>query len=940
MSLSAEESNFLRFYFLNLKIASKAVRTYFDSVHPPSGLASELANCSVTLKRLRFITNSQLKILYPSTARNVRSEDFDTTLMVCLLRNMTPHECAPRTGWDNLPLQGDASTGADLARVKWYRNMLTHHEDGKLSPVDFIQYWTDLESAILRLGGPSLHQESQSAQHIVLDTSLTDMLNTVRNCQKDILNLQMSHEKHTSMITDLQTTLHNQKLVKEKHETEIQLLQDSLQKGETVDQNLATKLSDATVSIAKSKEEIKACHKEIETNEVRFKDLQEQLLNKQIQIDKLVTEVDKFEVKNEQQVIIFKENGEQIRKHDRKLAKQSEQLAEHDEQIALNAKDIDDIKKKQHNTDDSSSESRRKRLEDDTKALIKEDLREGTFVTTEAAEDGLLLLKQNGVLLITGHAGTGKSRISRHILHMFCTEYTSFKCIKLDKLQEWEDMVNRDDNVVILLDDIFGETNCIYNREKDIPILDKVHAYVCKSNIKVLITIRDTVKRQCQVVFDSHRLFKFDFVDLSSDKYKLCEKVKQNILTVYMKTVRQSDYIHSKGFVDQSCNTIMQLREIYKITNINPVKGFPLAVYQFVHSDKYFQLGFTFFDRPTETILDEINEIRRQGEIHKKFMIQYGVMVYTAINEHGIDPDDNSNVTEVVKIIDAIYGETIRIKRCQISDAVMELKGSYLVKIPNQRSYRYHHPTLQESVILSFAQIDNENLNKIIPLLSWTFFMKMVKPYGYNEKEGEVVLKIPTSSYKLLAYRLADIYTEVFRTIPYGIYNFLESLSNTEIFQNVDCVLLTYILDVVEKTDQKNHNIETMIRFNDMNSFLSYLQKKDVFLAVYLVVLATKERQLEIFQFILQRINQIIRTKNCYFTIDYIKAALITSLYQICSKKDVKIVKYVKSLMDIVEINRIPVLLDQNIQLTEMTSPLLDISIFDYYNNLVQTLKV
>ena len=58
---------------------------------------------------------------------------------------MTPRESAPITGWDNLPQPGDTSTGADLARVKWYRNKLVHSEVGKLSPAGFTQYWGDLE---------------------------------------------------------------------------------------------------------------------------------------------------------------------------------------------------------------------------------------------------------------------------------------------------------------------------------------------------------------------------------------------------------------------------------------------------------------------------------------------------------------------------------------------------------------------------------------------------------------------------------------------------------------------------------------------------------------------------------------------------------------------------------------------------------------------------
>ncbi|CAG2229497.1 unnamed protein product [Mytilus edulis] len=189
----------------------------------------------------------------------------------------------------------------------------------------------------------------------------------------------------------------------------------------------------------------------------------------------------------------------QLAKHDEKMTTQVKQMAKHDRQMATCMKrQFDSIKNRQFDTGVSSLEDIKRRLEDDTKALIEEDIKEDTFVMTKAVKDGLLLLKQNGVLLITGHAGTGKSRISRHILHMVCSKNKTYKCLKLNTLEELENMIRREEHAMVLLDDIFGETNCIYNREKDIPILDKVHAYVCQGNIKVIITIRDTVKRQCQ----------------------------------------------------------------------------------------------------------------------------------------------------------------------------------------------------------------------------------------------------------------------------------------------------------------------------------------------------------------------------------------------------------------------------------------------------------
>ncbi|XP_052074463.1 uncharacterized protein LOC127712205 isoform X2 [Mytilus californianus] len=643
-------------------------------------------------------------------------------------------------------------------------------------------------------------------------------------------------------------------------------------------------------------------------------------------LDGQLTKQDEQMTKQDEQMA---EQAEQMTKQDEQMAEQAEQMAEQAEQIAKQdermatcVKDIDDMKKKSYDTDDSQ-ERKRKRLYDDTRTLIEEDLREDTFVITKAITDGLLLLEQNGVLLITGYAGTGKSRIGRHVLHMYCTDDTSYKCIKLNTLDEWEDMVSREDNVVVLLDDIFGETNCIYKREKDIPILDKVYAYVCKGNIKVIITIRDTVKRQCREVFDNHRLFKFDFIDLGSDKYELSQKEKHAILTKYMKAVKQSEYADDTGFINYNGVTILRRDEACKIVSENPVKVFPLAIYQFVHNAKYFQLGIKFFDRPTEAMLEEMNKIRRKGEDHLKFMIQYAVMVYTSIKENYINPEDSWHKNAIEKIIEAIYGKTIKLKTCHISDAVTELKGSYLVTKPNERSYIFHHPTLQESVILSFAQIDEKHFKNIIPLLSWSFFLKMVKSDEYIEKEGEVILKIPPNSYKLLAYRLKDIYFSKMRNSPSmlsNVYCFLAEVIDTEVFQQKSYLLLTYLLEAFEK--KKDERINQLFKSLEcsMKSMLCKLDSCDehmksmsVFLANFLVSIANTKEQFKVYNFILEKCNQIIKTSNNYFTNSDMKAALITSLYEICSTKDVGCVK---ATLNLVKEEKITVLLDQGINLT------------------------
>jgi hypothetical protein len=73
------------------------------------------------------------------------SKDFDITLMICLLRNLIPHI----TIMDRLPSATDTSLGADLSRIKYYRNIIVHQcDDALVNDTDFESYWKDVTPVI------------------------------------------------------------------------------------------------------------------------------------------------------------------------------------------------------------------------------------------------------------------------------------------------------------------------------------------------------------------------------------------------------------------------------------------------------------------------------------------------------------------------------------------------------------------------------------------------------------------------------------------------------------------------------------------------------------------------------------------------------------------------------------------------------------------------
>jgi hypothetical protein len=86
-------------------------------------------------------------ICFPGTTTN--SDQYDVTLLICLLRNIAePPIIKPVTGFDKLPQSHDTSEGADLARMKYYRNDIAHSADAGTSNDDFNNAWDNLSRHI------------------------------------------------------------------------------------------------------------------------------------------------------------------------------------------------------------------------------------------------------------------------------------------------------------------------------------------------------------------------------------------------------------------------------------------------------------------------------------------------------------------------------------------------------------------------------------------------------------------------------------------------------------------------------------------------------------------------------------------------------------------------------------------------------------------------
>ena len=153
-----EKANFQRLTRLLMRGGLALLKEVFDSIHPPPNLPAVLSNPVIktqlqTLRRNRVLTHPEWNCLYNPSGPGTygKSTDFDISLLCKLLRavcKVTP----PATGWDNVPNSTDHTLGADLVRIRIYRNSIYgHNHSMEITNADFENLWMEISEALLRI---------------------------------------------------------------------------------------------------------------------------------------------------------------------------------------------------------------------------------------------------------------------------------------------------------------------------------------------------------------------------------------------------------------------------------------------------------------------------------------------------------------------------------------------------------------------------------------------------------------------------------------------------------------------------------------------------------------------------------------------------------------------------------------------------------------------
>ena len=155
LASSVEKTNGAKLSRLLIDGGTTVLRKIFDAHHPPANLITDLnANFPIlnNLLRRRVVNGHQWDKLFPPGGVPPDSNTFDITLLFLLLTKicgLTP----PPSGWHTKPPSSDMSHEANLAWVKFYRNILYGHvtTTGVDTPT-FSALWTEISGVLVSLG--------------------------------------------------------------------------------------------------------------------------------------------------------------------------------------------------------------------------------------------------------------------------------------------------------------------------------------------------------------------------------------------------------------------------------------------------------------------------------------------------------------------------------------------------------------------------------------------------------------------------------------------------------------------------------------------------------------------------------------------------------------------------------------------------------------------
>ena len=211
LASSVEKTNGAKLIGLLINGGTFALKKTFDHYHPPNCLVQDLnANYSIlqNLFSEKILDGHQWDKLFPPSGVAPDSNTFDITLLFLLLTTICGLR-APRSGWHNKPNPRNKSLEANIARIKFYRNKLSHITTTGVDTGEFSSLWEEISAPLLALGLDQGEidklKQAKSGEENYLQ-GLRDWVDSDEKVKSQLKNLSQRVEKIQKTMEEVQQT--------------------------------------------------------------------------------------------------------------------------------------------------------------------------------------------------------------------------------------------------------------------------------------------------------------------------------------------------------------------------------------------------------------------------------------------------------------------------------------------------------------------------------------------------------------------------------------------------------------------------------------------------------------------------------------------------------------------------------------------------------------
>lgn len=370
----------------------------------------------------------------------------------------------------------------------------------------------------------------------------------------------------------------------------------------------------------------------------------------------------------------------------------------------------------------------------------------------------LKALEHHRLIVITGEAGSGKTRFGLELMSRMQNKHQSFTALILTKCSQW-DILDLTKEYIFFIDDLLGKSSADDGAYQSwSTAFDPMLKLLNKGHVYLIFALRNNIWYLMKDKFFDYTLFRLlgssnapvdlsgvDFGMTSQEKLRMLKSFCRHYDVQVCKTLQEE----RKSFECSDDNSACLSGQTLKIiAGMDTTSGFPFLCEQFFSQKKSLKKSFNFFKdySARDFVKEQIDQL-----LFEKKHLQYVVLVYFVLKDKSFEVDSLLKVKKEIADIGLVkYTE---IMPATMRGCLKDMLNKFISS--SDGAYKLRHMVVYEAVLLSFGENFPE---KFLELITKPVLFTYVRSKGYVAGDHEVIVQLDDDMTESLGKKLIDVY--------------------------------------------------------------------------------------------------------------------------------------------------------------------------------------